>query len=210
MDALGERAFAFPGTELQLALEQQPDVGDRLDVGGEAGVCLPGAVGGSVEPCCRGWSARQTAAGRRRACALCPAGVAPAVAQAARGPMGAADQSGELVEGDRVLLRDQPQQLDVSFRDLEAASVSPPTPLALSHSRSSLPVSSPSSDSWLIVVLLICLFCRVLVPAPARSSGASLPWFVTSRSADAEGGEREVTNATPKAPRTGATSNRLR
>ena len=131
-------AFAFPGTELELALEQQPDVGDCLDVGGEAGVCLPGPE--------RGLGDLAAAAGqpdKRRQVdgelgALRPAGIAPAVAQAARGAVGAADQSGQLVEGDGVLLSDQPEQLDVPFRDLVAASVPPCSPPSLSLIRERL------------------------------------------------------------------------
>ena len=92
---------------------------------------LPGAVAGIDQPAAAAGEPNKRRQVDSEACALCPAGVAPAVAQATRGPVAAADQAGELVERDRILLRDQPQQLQVPLGNLEAASVSPPTPLAL-------------------------------------------------------------------------------
>lgn len=108
-------------------------------MGGEAWVGVPGAVGGvdesaalASEPDKRGQVDGQLGAVR-------PAGVAPAVSEAARGAVAAADQAGQLVERDRVLLRDQPKQLDVSLRDPVAAlvSASPPPTLLVSGERCS-------------------------------------------------------------------------
>ena len=42
-EAAGERAFAFPAAETELVLDEKADVGDRLEVGDQAVVWLPGA-----------------------------------------------------------------------------------------------------------------------------------------------------------------------
>ena len=69
----------------------------------------------------------QTNGGRstdRRADLVQPA-VAPAIPEAACGPVAATDQDGELVERDRVLLPDEAEQLPVPLGDLVAAPVPP-------------------------------------------------------------------------------------
>ena len=111
--------------EPELVLEEQADVGDGLDVADEAVVGLPGAEARAGD--CRA-AARQPDERRqvdREPRRLRPACVAPAVAQAACGPVAAADQDGELVERDRVLLPDEGEQLPVPFGDLVAAPVPP-------------------------------------------------------------------------------------
>jgi hypothetical protein len=45
VEALRDSAFAFPASEPVVAFQQEPDVGDRFDVGGEPLVWLPGAEG---------------------------------------------------------------------------------------------------------------------------------------------------------------------
>jgi hypothetical protein len=136
---LGERALAFPCAESQFSFEQHAHVGNGLDVGGEAGVGIPGAVGRVDEFAALAGEPDERGQVDGELGAVCPARVAPAVAQAASGAVAAADQAGELVERDRVLLRDQPKQLDISLRDPVAAlvSASPPPTLPVSRERCS-------------------------------------------------------------------------
>jgi hypothetical protein len=137
---LRERAFAFPGSEPQFAFEQQAQVGDGLDVRSEAGVRVPGAVDGADESAAAAGEPDERGQVDGELGAVRPAGVAPAVAQASGGAVAAADQTGELVKRDRVLLPNQPQQVDVSLRDPVAALVSAPPPparLILERRRSS-------------------------------------------------------------------------
>jgi hypothetical protein len=130
VEALRDGAFALPDAEPELAFEQQADAGDGLNVGGEALLWVPGAkrrLGDLAAAACEPDEGREVDG---ELGASCPACVAPAVAQAAGGAVGAADQASQLVEGDGVLLRDQGEQLLIAFRDLEAAPVSarsPPT-----------------------------------------------------------------------------------
>src|SRR5438105_15346440 len=102
MEALRDDAFAFPAAEAELALEQQPNVGYRFDVGGEALVGLPGAEWRLGDLAA---AAGQPDEGRQvdgELGALCPAGVTPAIAEAAGGAVGTADQARELIESDGV------------------------------------------------------------------------------------------------------------
>ena len=122
---LGKRALATPLAEPELLFDEEADVGDRLDVLDEAVVGLPGAearAGDRGPAACQPDKRRQIDGepGRVR-----PAGVAPAVAQAASGPVAATDQDGELIERDRVLLPDEGEQLPVPLGDLVAAPVLP-------------------------------------------------------------------------------------
>jgi hypothetical protein len=68
-----------------------------------------------------------------------------------------ADQAGELVEGDGVLLGDQAKQLLIAFRDLKAAPVPPCSP----------PASFPIRER-------LCWQCRLL---PEQIAWTSI-WFV--------------------------------
>src|SRR5207253_10630569 len=103
-------------------------LGDGFDVNDEAGVRLPGSVGGLGDP---SPLARQPDEGRPAACqlpAFDPARLTPAVAQPAAGAMAAADHARSLVDADRVLLRDQTQQDSVPLRKPNAAVVPPLVP----------------------------------------------------------------------------------
>jgi len=180
-EALGKRALASPLAELELAFEEEADICDRLDVADETVVGLPGAKARAGDARA---AARQPDERRqldREARGLRPPGIAPAVAQAARCPVAATDQDGELVERDRVLLRDEAEQLPVPVGDLVAAPVppwcSPGRPLfvedrvrlflQLDHSLRSL--------CW-----SLRFWCWCVLPLPTRSHWASLPWWVTS------------------------------
>src|SRR5436189_237376 len=111
-------------------LEQDSHVGDGLNVGGEAGVGIPGAVGGADQSAALPGEPDERGQVDGELGAVRPAGVAPAVAQAARGAVAADDQTGKLVERNRVLLRDQPEQLDISLRNAVGALVSASPPPA--------------------------------------------------------------------------------
>jgi len=101
----------------------------------EAVVGLPGAEAraGDGRAAARQPDERRQVDGE--ASGLRPARGAPAVAEAAGGAVAAADQDGELIERDRVLLTDEAEQLPVPLGDLMAAAVppncSPGCPLAV-------------------------------------------------------------------------------
>ena len=156
---LCECAFALPAAEPELVFEQQADVGDGLEVADEAVVGLPGAEAAARD--------RAAAAGQpderrqldRELRGAGPAGVDPAVAQAAGGSIAAPDEDRELVECERVLLSDVGEQLAVSAGDLVAALVSACSPLAL------LPVSR---DRFIFQ-------CRSLLPSLPFADPRVLP-----------------------------------
>jgi hypothetical protein len=112
--------------------------------------------------------------------ALCPACVAPAVAQAAGGAMGAADQPGELVEGDGVLLRDESEELLISFRDLKAAPVPACSPSTFFPFGERLWCQCLSSFQIRIALTYLCVLFLVLPLPLVCLLCASLPWFVTT------------------------------
>ena len=105
--------------------EEEADVDDCLDAADEAVVGLPGAEArtGDARAAARQPDERRQV--DREPGRLRPAGRTPAVAKATRGPVAAADQDGELVERDCVLLSDEAEQLPVAFGDLVAAPVPP-------------------------------------------------------------------------------------
>ena len=111
--------------EPELAFEQEANVGDSLDVPNKTVVRLPGAEAraGDARAATRQPDERRQV--DRQASRLRPAGLAPAIPEAARGPVAATDQHGELVERDRVLLSDEAEQLSVPLGDLVAAPVPP-------------------------------------------------------------------------------------
>jgi hypothetical protein len=173
--AAGERAFALPGAEVELVFEQEADVGDGLEVGDEAVVGLPGAEAAAGDACAAACEPEEGGQVDGEAGGAGPAGVDPAVAQAAGGAVAAADQEGELVECERVLLCDQAEQLPVPVGDLVAAFVSACSPalfLLLSRERLLCQCRSPplSVGYWSCCVL----------PLPPPSGWALLPWWVTS------------------------------
>ena len=120
--------------------------------------------------------------------------MAPAVAQAAGGPVAATDQDGELVECERILVRDEGEQLPVSLGDLMAA----PVPAWCSPGWSFFVEGRVcfflQLDHFLLLLLLGVVFrCWFVLPLPPRSGWASLPWWVTSLlqtgfSSEVEGG----------------------
>ena len=115
---------------------------------------------------------------------LRPAGRAPAVAQAAGGPVAATDQDGELIERDRVLLPDESEQLPVPRGDLVAAPIPPCCSPGWSFFFADRVASLPAARSLLSVTAAWSLFlwCGCVLPLPPRCGWASLPWCVTSLS----------------------------
>ena len=75
----GERALADPLAEAEL-LEQEPYLGDRLDVRGEGGVRPPGAKGRACDAGAGSGQPEKGGAVRGQLPALDPAGLTPAVA----------------------------------------------------------------------------------------------------------------------------------
>jgi hypothetical protein len=165
---LGECAFALPAAEPELLLDEEADVGDRLDVADKTVVGLPGAEAAAGDRAAAAGEPDERRQVDREPRGLRPAGRTPTIAQAAGGPVAATDQDGELVECDRVLLCDEGEQFLVAFGDLVAAPVPPWCPpcrsllvddrvrlfLQLDHS---LPVPLPLSS----LLVLVC------APAPA-------------------------------------------
>jgi len=125
-------------------------------VAGEAGVGIPGAVRGADESAALAAEPDERGQADGKLGAVCPAGLAPAVAQAAGGAVAAADQPGDLVEREPVLLGDQPEQLQVSLRDAVAALVSAtPPPIGLVCGK---------SGSGQLVFLLVLVGCVLPLP----------------------------------------------
>jgi len=194
-EPLGERPLALPPAEPELVLDEQADVGDSLDVPDEAVVGLPRAEAGAGDsrPAAREPDERRQL--DREASGLRPAGGAPAVAQTAGGSVAATDQDGELVKRERVLLRDEGEQLPVPVGDLVAAPVSPwcsPGWSLLVEDRVGLFLQL---DHSLPLLLLAGVLSGVGVCSRSRprSCWASLPWCVTSLlqtvlSSEVEGG----------------------
>ena len=127
-ELLCEGALACPLAEPELAFEQEANVGDGLDVPNKAVVRLPGAKArtGDARAATRQPDERRQV--DRQASRPGPAGLAPAIPEAACGPVAATDQNGELVERDRVLLCDEAEQLPIPLGDLVAAPVPPYSP----------------------------------------------------------------------------------
>ena len=124
-ELLCEEALACPLAEPELAFEQEADVGDGLDVPNKTVVRPPGAKArtGDARAATRQPNERRQV--DRQASRPGPAGPAPAIPEAACGPVTATDQNGELVERYRVLLCDEAEQLLVPLGDLVAAPVPP-------------------------------------------------------------------------------------
>ena len=183
-ELLCEGALALPVAQKELAFEQEANVRDSLDVPNKTVVRLPGAEAraGDARAATRQPDERRQV--DRQASRPGPAGLAPAIPEAARGPVAATDQKGELVERDRVLLSDEAEQLLVPLGDLVAAPVPPscwPGWSCFVEDRVRLFLQL---DHSLQLPLLSGLFfwCWCVLPLPPRSRWASLPWWVTSLS----------------------------
>lgn len=182
-ELLCEGALACPLAEPELAFEQEANVGDSLDVPNKTVVRLPGAKARTDDARAATRQPDERRQVDRQASRPGPAGLAPAVPEAACGPVAATDQDGELVERDRVLLPDEAEQLLVPLGDLVPAPVPPSCSPGWSFFVEDRVRLFLQLDHSLQLPLLSGLFwCWCVLPLPPPSRWASLPWWVTSLS----------------------------